>query len=350
MKLYHFSIIFVIISLSLIVILDVKINNFIAVVEEKENLDNCFHNAIDDAVVHLVEVEGTTGLKDNRERAVEDFFLSMYASLNIVNNLQKQALIKNYIPVITVTTEDGYYLYYSDEYKGSDNYTYISKRCSEKMPYYYEDDDFIYGFTLTDIITLYDKNGLLDSTKVQQIFTLDYHDIKNSEAYATFRSQKPNSFLLDDEQYNLTRKNSIISCIEKSMNYYCNRHNSIARQYGITYNFAMPVIDNSEWIRSIDNPGMIVVFQGYPFGKGLNETYNRFAVAGARIKKNTVYYLEQKDWYYIYHKKGCPELKKEGIIFSTEPYYTVLDCVDKGAYACRECIDNGVYAPEYDVK
>lgn len=329
---------------------DIKTNNFTAVAEEKEKLDTSFQSAIDDSVINLVEAKGTGSLTINKQRAVDDFFSSMYASMGILDNPEKQDLLKNYIPVITVTTDEGYYLYYSDEYKANDNYTYISKRWSEKMPYYYEDDDFIYGFTLTDIVTLYDKKGLLDPTKGEQVLTLDYHDIKNSEDYSSFRTQRPNSFLLNDEQYYLNRKYSIISCIENTMTYYCNRHNSIAKQYGITYNFAMPVVDNSEWIRSIDNPGMIVIFQGYPFGQGVKGTYNRFAITGARIKKNSVYYLEQKDWYYIYHKQDCPELEREGIIFSTEPYYTISDCVEKGAYACRECIKNGVYAPTYDVK
>lgn len=329
---------------------DVKTNNFVAVAEEKENLDSSFQVAVDDAAISLVETECTSGLMVNRERAVNDFFLSMFAAMNILDNPEKQELIKNYVPVITVTTDEGYYLYYSDEYKGSNSKTYIDKRWTERMPYYYEDKDFIYSFTLTDIITLYDKNGILDKTKEQTIITLDYHDLINSENYLTFRTQRPNSFLLNDESFHLIRKGSIISCIEESMAYYCNRHNYIAQQFGITYDFAMPVVDNSEWTRSIDNPGIIVMFQGYPYGYGVNGTYNRFAVAGARIKKNTVYYLEQKDWYYIYHNVGCPELKKEGIIFLTDPYYTILDCVEKGAYACKVCSKNGVYPPEYNYR
>ena len=359
MKLYHFSIIFAIIAISLFVIADVNTNNFVAVAQEKEKLDQCFDKATDNAAYQLVENDGITGLKLNKEAAVQSFFLSMYASLGIIDDSQKQEEFKNYVPLIAVMGDDGYYLYYSDEYKGSDDpmgsndqmgsndHTYFSKHWSEKFPYYYEDADFIYAFTLTDTITLFDKNGLLNTKQEQTVFTLDYHELETNADYTYFRIQRPDSFLLEDESFNLVKKSNIISCIEDSMAYYCNKHNLIAQQCGIKYNFAMPIIDNSEWTRSIDNPCIIAMFQGYPFGTGADDTYNRFVIAGSRIKKNITYYLEQKDWYLLYHKNGCTELDKEGIIFLTEPYYTILDCVEEGAYACPTCNPTGVYAPEY---
>jgi len=346
MKLYHYAILFAIIALTLFVIADVKTDNFGAISDEKKILDQSFHRAVDDAVLHLVESDGIEGLKVNKERSVEDFFLSLYAAMGITNNPEKQELIKNYIPVITITSEDGYYMYYSDEYKGSDNYTYYSKRWSEKLPYYYEDDDFIYGFTLTDTLTIYDKNGILDNSREQIIFTLDYHDLKSDEKYSNFRSKRSNSFLLNDESYYLVRKESIITCIEDSLAYYCDQHNYIAQQFGITYNFAMPVVDKSEWTQSIDTPSMIVIFQGYPFRNGVDGTYNRFVIAGSGIKKKEMYLLEQKEWYYLYHKDNCSELKKDNSIILSETYDEVIDCVNEGAYACPLCISSGVYAPE----
>jgi hypothetical protein len=132
------------------------------------------------------------------------------------------------------------------------------------------------------------------------------------------------------------------------MNEYCNQYNTIAKQYGITYHFGMPIIDNSEWSRSIDNPSIIVLFQGYPFGNGADNTYNRFAITGARINKKNRYYLEQKDWYYLYHKEDCIKLKGEGLFLLSEPYYSIQECVKKGAYACPVCNPAGVKAPVYN--
>lgn len=347
MKLYHFAFIFAVIALTLFVTADVKTNNYIAAAKEKEHINECFTKAVNDAAKNLIEIEGSDDLKVNRKRAVNDFWLSMYSTLEITDNPDRQDYLKNYVPVIAVTYEDGYYLYYSDDYKGSDHYTCISKRWSEKQPYYYEDDDFIYSFTLSDTLTLYDKKKLLDTTGEQKIFTLDYHELQTDDEYAYFRSQRPDSFLLKDKAFYLIRKGCIKDGIEKSLAYYCNKHNLIAQQCGITYNFALPAVDNSEWSRGIDNPSIIVVFQGYPYGSGVDDTYNRFAISASQINKHIVYYLEQKDWYYIYHKADCPELKKEGIIFSEEPYYSIYDCVSKGAYACEKCCSDGIHVPDY---
>lgn len=349
MKLYHFGILFVVIAIALFTISDIKTSNYVAASENREKIDKNFSKAIGNAADNLVQVDGIDSLKINKDRAVRRFFQSLYASMNVLDDKDMQKKLQNYVPVIAETCEDGYYIYYSDEYKKSNGYTYVGKRWSEKMPFYYEDDDFVYSFTLSDQLTIYDKNGLLDPSKEQTVFTLDYHELADSDEYAHFRAKRPDSFLLNDDRFYLVRKKCIIDCLEKSMSYYCNQHNNIAKQYGITYKFAMPVTNASQWSRSIDNTSFIVLFQGYPLKNGLDTTYNRFVIAGSEIKKDIVYYLEQKDWYYLYHKAGCPELKKDGIVMLDTPYYLVYDCVKQGAYACPYCCPAGLHAPDINM-
>lgn len=349
MKLNYLTILFTIMAVILFVISDVKTNNYKATAQEKIKLDQYFGNAIDDAAVSLIDSD-QDDLVINKQKAVDAFYYSIYAAMDITDNLDKQELLINYTPVIAVTCEDGYYLYFSDRFKDSNNETCINKRWSEKIPYSYEDNDFIYRFTLGDTLTLYDKNKLLDTTGEQVLFTLDYHDLSESEDYEYFRSERPDSFLLNDDKFNQVRKGCIIKDLETSLSYGCNKHNEIAKQYGITYNFAIPVIDNSEWVRSIDEPCIIVIFQGYPFGNGL-DTYNRYAIAGADVSKTQTYYIERKGWYYLYHTADCPELKKEGIELLEEAFHSILDCAEAGAYACTKCSGKtGVCAPDYAVK
>lgn len=348
MKLHHFSILFVIIAIVVFTITDIKTDRLVSIMKDKESLDLDFNNAIDSAARNLVEVDAAGSLVVNKETAVNDFLLSMYASLNLMNDDDKQKRLQNYIPVIVITCEDGYYLYYSDEYKRSDGFTYISKRWSEKIPYSYEDDDFIYSFTMNDTLTLYDKRRLLDTSGDQTVFTLDYHELSQDDQFENFRKQRPDSFLLNDDKFLQVRRKNIIEKIENSLAYYCNKHNSIAQQFGLSYKFALPVIDNSEWVRSIAGPSIVILFQGYPIGGGNIDTYNRYAIAGSEVTKKQIYYLEQKSWYYVYHKAGCPELKKDGIVILDTPYYSVLDCVKAGAYACPYCSgDTGICAPAY---
>ncbi len=344
MKLHHFIIVFVIVMLAVIVLLDIRTDNFKAVASNKEQIDKNLDTALDDGAANLVEVDQRKNIIVNKDAAVKSFFLSLDSAFGLMADKKGQEKLNQYIPVITVTTEDGYYVFYSDEYAGSDGYTYVAKRWSEKFPYYYEDDDFIYGFTLGDILTLYDKTGILGEASA--IINLDYHDLINNPEYAFFRAERPDSFLLDPDSFELIRKGKIADYIEKTLGYYTSRHNKIAAEYGITYNFALPGINDNEWAKYLDDVSMFVVFQGYPYGSQTGEFYNRFASAGAKVSKKEEYYVEQKGWYRVYHRASCPEQNKDGLLFTDEPFYNVEACVSLGAYACPECIPNGIYAPD----
>jgi hypothetical protein len=194
----------------------------------------------------------------------------------------------------------------------------------------------------------YDKNKILNPSGTQSVFEFDYHEIQSQDEYASFRSSRPDSILLSDKEYETARKAIIINCIESSMADYTSRHNRIASQYGITYNFSLPAIREEEWDGYLDMNSMFVLFQGYPYGDETGEIYNRVSSAAAMINKNDDFYLEQKGWYLVYHKSTCSELKKDStLLFSDEPYYSEEDCAKAGAYACPICNQQGVLAPDY---
>jgi hypothetical protein len=348
MKLYHFIILFAIIALAITFVLDIQTADLKAVVNNKEHIDQCLDTAIDDGATSLIQVDNNNNLNINKYAALDSFFVSLYSSFDIISDKDEIQKMDLYIPVVTVTMNDGYYIYYSDTYKSADGKAHLIKKWSEKFPYYYEDSDFIYGFTLEDKVNLYDKNKILDSTGGQTVYKLDFHDLQTKEEYADFRSKRPGSILLSNEAFNSIKKDTFITCIENTMAYYTSRHNSIASQYGITYDFSLPAVGKDEWDYNMQSNSMFVVFQGYPYGDETGETYNRIASAAAKITKNDVYYLEQVGWYLIYHKSTCPKLKESGIISSEEPYYSVEACAIAGAYACPYCSKGtGVYAPDY---
>ena len=347
MKIYHFALIFLLIIITTIVITDIKTNDLKAVAGNKSQIDRYLDVAIDDGVTRLVQVDSNDNVTISLDAAAKSFFLSLYSSFGILSDSDMQEKLNAYIPVMAVTTEDGYYVFYSGGFTRPDGYTYVAKTWTEKMPYYYEDGDFIYGFTLGDTINLYDKNNLLGGSGSEKTYRMDYRDIQTEDCYASFRTARPDSFLLDDKAFVLIRKGSIINCIEDTLAYYTSHHNRIAARYGITYNFSLPEISDDEWAPYLDDVSLFVVFQGYPYGNESGETYNRFSSAGAKVSKSKEYYLEQKGWYYIYHKSTCTELDGGGITFTDNPYHSVESCVEAGAYACPVCIKNGAYAPEY---
>lgn len=348
MRLYHFVLVFVIIAISSLIILDIKTNDLKAVINNREQINRNLDTAIDDGVTRLVQVDINHNMVVKKEDAIECFFMSLYSSFGAQDKTVRERL-DLYIPVVMVTMEDGYYVFYSDEYVVG-GYTYTTKRWSEKMPFYFQDSDFVYGFTLGDVVNLYDKNGLLDSGGDRSTYQLDYHELITKEEFAPFRNARPDSILLSEEAFESVRKSTVMKCIESSMAYYTSRHNLIAQQQGITYNFSLPAVKLEEWEPYLGQNSMFVVFQGYSYGDGIGEAYNRVASAGAKISKGDGYYLEQVDWYLICHKSTCSQLLNESIIFRDEPYYSVEACVEAGAYACPDCISNNVYAPGYTTK
>ncbi len=348
MKLTHLAIIFMIITVAVIIYIDIYTNNLNAVIEKRDQIDINIDTAIDDGVTNLAEVDEKNNIIIDRDKTVKSFFMSLYSTFGILSDADSQTELNLYVPVIAVKEEDGYYIFYSDEYVRADGFTYAAKRWSEKYPYYYEDEDFIYSFTLGDVVTLYDKHNILGSDLDQKIYRLDYHDFKMKAEYAAFRAARPDSIFLNDDIYELTKKSTILECIEETMAYYVNRHNRIAIQNGITYNFSLPPLSEDGWTKDIANVSMYVIFQGYPYGNQIDEVYNRVASAGAKITKRDTYYIEQKGWYLVYHKVSCPELHKDITILNEEPYYDPIACIRQGAYQCPVCTPNGVFAPDYD--
>ncbi len=348
MKLNHFILVFVIIVISTVVVLDIKTDGLKAAIRDKREIDRNIDNAIDDGIASFVRVDDDNRLIVDKSSAINSFFISLAAAFGVLSDPAGREKLNLYVPVVCVTVEDGYYIFYSDTYTGADGKIYLTKRWSEKFPYYYEDGDFIYGFTLGDRVTLYDKNSLLDPSGNQKVFIMDYHELQNNEEYSLFRAARTDNLMLSDEKFTEIKNIGIINLIQDSLGYYTSRHNRIASQYGITYNFALPATDRQEWENYMERNSMFVVFQGYPYCNGSDETYSRIATSGAKVSKKDVFYLEQKSWYLIYHRSSCPELRGDGLLFLDEPHYTVKSCAKEGAYACPVCCAEGAYAPDYE--
>ncbi len=315
MKLANLIIIFFIIEVTFFTILDVRVNNLTAIINKKTEYNKALDSSVDDGVIDLVEVDSKRNLILNKDAAVDQFYISLYANFGVIGNSRLEENLKGYIPIILVTDTDGFYIYYSDTYEFNGG-NLIGQKWSEKIPYTYEEDNLIYKFTLGTYVSIYDKS-------TNQIQEGDYRDLK-----MVF----PDSFLTHDENYDAIRRNAIIGAIEKSMNYYINQYNNIAYQFGITYQFWLPQIDKTDWYRTVDDISMLVIFQGYPYNAAGLDTYNRYALGGARIRKSNIYYITEENEQKYYHKAECTHVNGNGMV-----YYTKEECALEGAFPCQDC-------------
>lgn len=315
MKWTNLAIVFFLLELSLFTILDVRMNNVQAVVNKKVEYSKALDSAIDDGVINLVEVDSNRNLILKKENAVEQFYQSLYANFGIIGNGVKENTLKGYIPIILVTDSDGFYIYYSDTYK-TNNEVLVVQRWSEKYPYVYEQDGLIFNFTLGNYLTVYDKN-------TDSLYKGEYKDLV--EVF-------PGSILANFDTFDAIRRNTIISRIEEKMNYYINQHNLVTKQFGITYNFWLPQIDKTDWYRTIDDISMLVVFQGYPYNVASLDTFNRYTIGGARIRRTNEFYITEENGRKYYHKSSCSH-----VIITDQQYYTKEECALEGAYPCIDC-------------
>ena len=342
MKIYHFALLFLLFFLVAVINTDISIGKLKEIENEKENITLSLSSASSDAVNYLSKTGSYGGGSINKEEVLSKFFASLYSSMGVISDKAIQTELEIYIPVILLCDTDGYYVYYYDEYKATDGNTYIERTWTEKMPYAYEDDNFIYRFTLTDMVYIYDKNNILNIE--ESILRTEYQEFQNNPAYMDFRTNYSDSILLNDEGYNLVRKESIISKLEEVMAYYTSRHNMIASRQGITYTFSFPTGRQDEWAEYVDDVNIIVVFQGYPYGPDRNYTYNKIASSAANIIKRPKFLVEEKSWYLLAHKEGCNKITESSIMLD-DKFDTIEECARLGAYSC-ECIEHGARVPE----
>jgi hypothetical protein len=342
LKLYHIALIFLLFFLAAVLKTDVLIGNLKGVMNEKSQLQSSLDSATSDAVNFLAS-SGNFGTNTiDKEGVVSTFFSSLYSAMGITEDEATQSVVEAYIPVILLCDVDGYYIYYYDEFQDGSGNLCTERRWSEKMPYYYEDQYFKYRLMLSDHIIINDVHNLLrDELSVEEI---DFHEIRTGDHYQNFRSQHKDCFLLLDETYELTKKGAIINQLEKVLSYYTNQYNMIARHNGITYQFTFPSSPTKEWAKYMDDVNLVVIFQGYPYGWDKSNIFNKVSSASANMIKKTVYYIEQKSWYFLAHKADCQKLKNNSNILN-DTYDSLEECAKMGAY-CDDCINHGARAPE----
>lgn len=317
MKLTDLALIFLVIEILLFSILDIRFDQLSAVTEKCNTYNRFLDNAVDDGCYFLVEKDNSRKLHTNKEKAVEQFFTSLYANFGIIGQSAAERNLDKYIPVILVTDREGFSIQYSEAVdRGGEKV--LVKRWSEKIPYAYEDDRIICCFTLDNYVRVFDK---ADNTTIEG----DYRDLKDTV---------PCSFFREEGLFDEVRRNTIINELEKNMEIYINYYNEIAGQFGITYQFWLPGIDKTDWDRTIDDVSLFVVFQGYPYNVSSLDTYNRYAYGGARIRKSRIYYITESGGKKYYHKENCTELSGN----LNEPCYSKEECAKGGAFPCLKCI------------
>ncbi len=316
MKMTDWIIIFVIITIPFNLMDGYKAQRMQVAMEKSIAMNKILDRAVEDGTRQLVPVKaGMSGTIDY-EKAVETFFETLFISQGITEDALAQEEMKNYIPAILVIDRDGYYVWGHHDYLDGDGYHYLDAGFSEKRRYGYTEGRYLYEFSLDEQVVVYD---------------LTTHAV--SEGYrADLSAALPDSILSDEERFGRLRRHSIMRTLTQALEYNVNNHNRYAKAAGVTYRFYLPETDESVFANSIEDVGMVVLFQGMPLGFG-DATYNRFAFGGAGLVKSGLLYTETAaNGLVYYHRETCTDLH-----FKSTAFPSPRECAMAGAFPCDRC-------------
>lgn len=317
MKLMDLVIVFVLITFPFLLVSESRTNNLEEIAYQKMIMNHIIDTAVEDGVANLIERgEGNT-LRISKEKCVDTFLYGLYLNFGIVDDPFAKAKITGYIPVIVIVDRDGLYLYSNETYKDNEGYSCSEPLWQPKITFAYTKGQYVYGFTIDDHVSVYDRlSGFFYEGRQKDL-----------------KSEVPAELLQDDLLFDQVRRRTIIETLQREVIAAINQHNEVARQYGITYQFALPVIEEEDWEQTIDDVGMLAFIQGMPIGIG-SAYYNQFALGGAKLIKTERYYIQvdSSNGLSYYHREKCSLLTDKSKSFAHQS-----ECALKGAFPCNHC-------------
>ncbi|OPA74649.1 hypothetical protein BVG16_23100 [Paenibacillus selenitireducens] len=267
------------------------------VLTTKMRYDAAIHAAVDDAAQSLIlnseqaqesRYDSLKRVKLNRVEGIRSFYRTLYTNFDVTEDANGQSLLDIYIPVIAMIGYDGYYIYADEEFKNEQGETEIRHVWSIKKPYAYQDNaGNTIAFTLDNYVIAYDQ---INRTWVKGF----QREIGESTSI---------SLLQPNAMFEQVRRQSIVHLIQEDLRYYLQKHNTYAKQLGITYTFTLPTISQEAWNNTIDDVGVIAFVQGIPIG---DQHYNNYALGGARLVKASTYRgIQANGVKYYYRERDC---------------------------------------------
>lgn len=146
------------------------------------------------------------------------------------------------------------------------------------------------------------------NTKGELYLSVDTDNMDGNTKYIFNTTKSGNDPLISSSTFNIHRMAVIRKSIETNLTTAIANYNS---QSGNTYEFVMPIINETNWYKVTNNVSIISFLQGMPIGQ---KYYNNYTVITNTkneevINEQSVYIMMQNsDGNYEYHQPGCKEL------------------------------------------
>lgn len=359
MRFSNFVLMFMGIGLCLAVIIFINVD-----ITQRVNTENIeYANKLSSACFDAARTMNTENIEkygkvwndfDDLESTLEVFYNSLVYSFNWDNagRVDEMAL---YTPVVCLIDIDGYYI--------SHNVVFDATGLVS-IP-----NDAIFRNALTSINAWSKSFGgvvvrffLNDKVEVYWLDGIKYEG-NRKDVYEALLEEYPSAlelsrvaFLSDDTLFYQIKNECIVREINKTCEYYINRHNVVGDNYEMKYTFEMPEIAGEDWSRLLVNPTVISFLQGYS-EKADNKLLNVYALSGGELVKNYHYFIENDTYHCIeadpdvhqaervvtttYDSEGITKIFRTTYIEYTyhgqvidRVYNTQTECAKRGALPC----------------
>ncbi len=295
MKLIKVATLFVIITVSLFLVQNLKINSLEEAFYKEKYIRTVLENAAEDAAITLKESSNIYGISSENlfeikeQEVFNEFMKSLAASFGAVSEIER-IQFNRYVPLMIILAEDGYYTSVIDKVVTDDG-VYLTRVVSPKKYYSFEREDVYYFFKLSGEATIL------------------YQDVEGNLNEVSGSSEEilSNSMITVDTSFinNIDVKKYIVERLNEDIIYSLKAYNSRMKKYGkkIDLNFSSI---NDRLNTAVDSPSFLVVFSS-----GEKGGYSDMGIIGScrfRIKRNDFYVGFEKNGIKYFARKS--ELKE----------------------------------------
>lgn len=252
-----------------------------------------------------------------REESLDAFYNSFARNLGDIE-ADSRMTYQTFMPVILMLDEDGFYI--NAEIESSDHlYDHLTSSIYTWTKTY---GTYNVRFYLSDYVKVL-------NTVTKEVFSGYYPDVYEQMSYPY-----PLDFMKEKETFYEEKNLAIVDSVDQKLNFYINQTDRYRNEYGASYNFEIPRLENAIWENTIRHPIMVAFFQG--FQSRIEDTYiNNYSLSGTDIHDANICYVIKDGSEEYYHKENCSKINFETdeVIDSGSAKYLA----SKGYEPCPSC-------------
>lgn len=271
---------------------------------------------------------------DTREKAVNTFYSSLGLSLNKKGDYYYHDL-EIMTPVICLVDYDGFYISYNaafDDMSVSDEGYDKLHHITNLQTWAETVGRYTVRYYLNDNVQVITNYGVQYSGNRKEV----YAQIAAKESYHTDLS-----YLIDDEEFDVTRNACVIQHIDEQIEYYINNLNNRADGYFTQYTLSLPENAGETWAGQIDNPTILAFIQGKTYNIR-QKNVSVYSIGAYDVDESLHYFITGTgdDRYYHCFEE---EVWKGNIQLHNENKYYKGQKIDRMYSSGKECAKQGAY-------